>query len=106
MQEWDKYREVKIKRGDLIDRLKGHSQSDWVKAIEKLGVEVCFAGGSHMAAYKENCPKEDKRCCIVTIHDHLHPQIQRDIFKKVLSYGLESGKYGEDAIWKALKIKI
>lgn len=108
MQESDKYRETKIARGALIDRIKNCGQKDWMKALDKLGVivSVKYGRGSHVVAYKHDCPPEDKRCVITVLHTHLHSDIQRDIFKKVLTYGLESGLYGEDDIWKALGVKV
>lgn len=106
MQEWDKYRQTKINRGELVDRIKNKTQKDWVKVCEKLNVIVRndFGKGSHVAAFKNDCPFEDRKCCIVTIQKDLHSEIQRDIFKKILTYGLESGLYTEDDIWKALGV--
>ncbi|MEK7587055.1 MAG: hypothetical protein AAB453_04265 [Patescibacteria group bacterium] len=43
---------------------------------------------------------------ITTIKKDLHSEIQRDLFKKILAYGLETGRYDENDIWKALGIKI
>lgn len=107
MQEWDKYRETKIDRGDLIARIKSYKTKDWMKALNKLGVFVSteYGRGHHAVAYKDNCPPTDRSCAIATLGD-LHQEIQRDIFKKVLTYGLESGKYDEDDIWEALGVKI
>jgi len=107
MQEWDKYRETKIVRGDLIDRIKNYKQKDWIKALKKLGVIVStkYGKGHHAVAYKDGCPPDDKRCVIATLAD-LHSEIQRDIFKKVLTYGLENGRYNESDVWKALGIKV
>lgn len=106
MHDRDKYKQVKIERGELIVRIKNTSQSDWIKVCDKLDIIVSteYGRGSHAVAYKDNCPPERSECCIATIHTNLHPEIQRDMFKKFLSYGLESGKYTEDDIWKALKV--
>lgn len=108
MQEWEKYRLVKIGRGHLVDRIKNKNQSDWIKVCERLDIIVSteYGSGSHAVAYKDNCPPEDRTCCIVTLPTHMHADIQRDIFKKILAYGLESKKYSEDDIWDALGIKV
>ena len=107
MQEWDKYRLVKITRGELVDQIKNKNQSDWIKACTRLGIIISteYGSGSHAVAYKDNCPPEDRSCCIVTLQTNLHANIQRDIFKKILAYGLESKKYTEDDIWVALGVK-
>jgi len=108
MQEWDKYRETKIERGGLVDRIKNTNQKKWIEVCKKLGLVVSteYGRGSHAAVYKQNCPPEEKRCCVVTLAKDLHQEIQRDIFKKVLTYGLESNLYSEDDIWKQLGIKV
>lgn len=109
MDEALSYREVRIEKGNLIDRIKNYRQEEWMKACDRLGLFVREdAGvGSHAAVYKEDCPPcDDRTCCVVTLIRGMHPGIQRDIFKKVLAYGLNSGKYSEDDIWKALKIKV
>ena len=107
MQEWDKYRLVKITRGDLIDQIKNCSEKDWIKALNRLDVIVSteYGRGHHAVAFKDNCPPTDNRCVIATLVN-IQPNIQRDIFKKVLTYGLESKKYNEDDIWNALGVKI
>jgi hypothetical protein len=106
MQEWDKYKLIKIDRGELVNMIKNKSQKDWMKVCEKLGilVRVDYGKGSHIAVYKDNCPPEDRKCCIVTIQKNLHSEIQRDIFKKILTYGIDTKKYTEDDIWKALGV--
>lgn len=108
MQGWDRYRQVKIDRGNLIDCIKNYTQQDWIKTLNKLGVIVRtdYGRGSHAVAYKDNCPPGDIRCVVTTLVKHMHEEIQRPTFKKVLAYGLESGKYNEDDIWRALGIKI
>ena len=106
MQEWDKYRETKIERGDLIDQIKNKTQKDWIKVCEKLKIKVStnFGRGSHAAAYKDDCPPEDRKCCIVTLPKNMHSNIQRDTFKKILTHGKNTNLYNEDDIWKALEI--
>jgi len=108
IQEWDKYRLVKIEHGELVDQIKNKNQKDWIKVCEKLGVIVGveYGDGSHAAAYKDNCPPENRECCVVTLHRNLHAGIQRDIFKKILCYGLQSKKYNENDMWEALGVKI
>jgi len=102
------YQEVKIKNGQLIDNIKNHKQSDWKMACEKLGLNVRhdYGAGSHCAVYKPgDCPPEKRDCCILTIPSNVYRQIQRNFFKKVLLYGLQSGDYTEDDIWEALGVK-
>ncbi|MDO8728817.1 MAG: hypothetical protein Q7K26_02875 [bacterium] len=108
MQEWDKYRETKIQRGELVDRIKNNNQKKWIEVCEKLGLVVSteYGRGSHAVVYKQNCPPEEKRCCIVTLVKDMRQEIQRDIFKKILTYGLESNLYSEDDIWRELGIKV
>lgn len=101
------YREVRLERGQLVNQIKGHGQRDWMKACEKLGLCVVPASGrgSHCAVYKNNvCPPEDSSCCVVTIPTNLYPNFQRDLVKKVLLYGLQSGRYDEDDLWRALGV--
>ena len=107
MQEWDKYRQVKIRRGDLVSRIKNKKQADWIKVCDRLGIIVSteYGNGSHAVAYKDNCPPEDRKCCISTLTYHMYAEMQSSIFKKFLAYGLESGKYNEDDIWRALGVK-
>ena len=106
MQEWEKYKEVEIQQGQLVDRIKNKSQDDWLKVCKKLGLNInlSFGDGSHVAVYKDNCPPEKRECCVATFPKKIYRQIQRDLFKKVLKYGLESGKYTEQDIWNAFKI--
>ena len=108
MQESDKYRQTKITRGDLISRIKNYKQGDWIKALNRLDVVVRtdYDRGSHAVVYKHGCSPDDSRCLITTIKKDLHSEIQRDLFKKILAYGLETGRYDENDIWKALGIKI
>ncbi|KKU50168.1 MAG: hypothetical protein UX71_C0002G0139 [Parcubacteria group bacterium GW2011_GWA1_47_10] len=99
---------IKLAEGKLVDRIKGCTQKDWIKACERLGLCVLpNAGrGSHCAVYKDNtCPPEDSSCCVVTIPQNVYPNFQRDLVKKVVAYGLASGKYTEGDVWKALGVK-
>jgi hypothetical protein len=100
--------EVRIQRGKLVDALKNYTQSDWVKACERLGLFVPPEGGkgSHRSAYKSSdCPMADSTCLVSTFVQKMYPEIQRDVFKNVLFYGQASGKYDEDDVWRALKVK-
>jgi plasmid rolling circle replication initiator protein Rep len=108
MQPWDEYRRVKIERGELVDQIKNKKQQDWIKVCKKLGiiVRVDYGRGDHAVVNKDNCPPEDRRCCITTLTRNMHSGIQRDIFKKILAHGLETGKFKEDDIWEALGVKL
>ena len=100
------YQTVKIAKGHLIDRIKGSTQQDWITVCQRLNVVVstAYGNGSHAAAYKDNCDPSDKSCCILTITKNQFPQIQRAQFKKLLAYGLNSGKFTEEDIWKAFGV--
>lgn len=102
------YREVKLKDGHLVDQVKNLSQGDWIKVCVKLGLYVPdgYGKGSHCAVYKDSvCPPEDSSCCVVTLPRNIYANFQRDLIKKILLYGIQSGKYSEDDLWKALRIK-
>ena len=92
----------------LPPRSEYSSRKDWEKACEKLGLYVVpsFGKGSHCAVYKDSvCPPEDNSsCCVVTIPRNIYPEFQRDLVKKVLFYGLVSGKYVEKDVWEALEV--
>lgn len=107
MQPWDEYKLVKIKRGELVDQIKNKKQTDWIKVCEKLGiiVRIDYGRGDHAVAYKDDCPPEKRECCIVTLTRNMHSGIQRDIFRKILNYGLKTSKFTEDDIWEALEVK-
>jgi hypothetical protein len=104
----DSYSSIKLSDGELVNRIKGCNQSDWMKACERLGLYVLPGAGkgSHCAVYKDNvCPPEDSSCCVVTIPRNTYPNFQRDLVKKVVFYGQRSGKYTEEDVWKALGVK-
>ena len=103
------YREVRLAHGKLVDRIKNLTQRDWVRVCEKLGlyVPVGAGKGSHCAVYKDSsCPPEDSSCLVVTIPHTLYPNIQRDMVKKIVSYGLQGDKYTEEEVWTALGVKV
>ena len=100
--------EIKLTDGKLVDSIKNYNQQDWIAACRKLGLYVvpALGKGSHCAVYKDNvCPPEDSQCCVVTLPRNIYPNFQRDLVKKVLLYGIQSGKYTEKDIWKALGVK-
>jgi len=108
MSSLNSYREVKLKRGYLVDQVKNFSQQDWIKVCTKLGLCVPDGSGkgSHVAVYKDNvCPPEDSSCCVVTLPRNIYANFQRDLIKKILLHGINSGKYTEDDLWKALGVK-
>ena len=41
---------------------------------------------------------------ITTQKNKLIPPIQIDYLKKLIAYGIESGSYSEDDVWRALKL--
>jgi hypothetical protein len=102
------HREVKLNDGHLVDQIKNLGQKDWVEACRKLGLYIPdgYGKGSHCAVYKDNvCPPEDRSCCVVTLPRNIYPNFQRDLIKKVLLYGIQSGKYNEDDLWIAIGVK-
>lgn len=108
MSSPDSYREIKLKRGHLVNQVKNLTQEEWIRACVKLGLCVPEGAGkgSHCAVYKDNvCPHEESSCCVVTLPRNIYPNFQRDLIKKLLFYGISSGKYGEDDLWKILKVK-
>lgn len=108
MSSPDSYREVKLNKGHLVNQVKNLTQEEWIKVCTKLGLYVPEGAGkgSHCAVYKDNaCSHEDISCCVVTLPRNIYPNFQRDLIKKILFYGVNSGKYDEDNLWKALKVK-
>lgn len=101
------YSSVKLNNGHLIDRIKNYQQNDWIVACKRLGLNVQIANGrgSHVAVYKAGTAISDKNSLVATLTHKMFPNIQRDIFKKILAYGIESGLYSEDDVWKALGVK-
>jgi hypothetical protein len=103
----DAYRSVKLERGELVDRIKNTTQSEWIKACCVLGLFVLDGSGrgSHIAVYKSNtCPPEDSTCLVLTIVQKPFANIQRDYVKKVVYHGIECGRYTEDDVWRALGV--
>lgn len=99
---------VRLAKGHLVKRLNNLSQKDWKTLCVQLGLWVPEGGGkgSHFAAYvKENCDRADVRNLVVTVQQHLFPQVQVKKFKCILAYGLRSQKYTEDDMWEKLGIK-
>lgn len=109
MPSLSSYREVKLANGELVDRIKNLTQTEWMRVCEKLGLYVCpaFGKGSHCAVYKDNvCRPEDSTCCVVTLPSNIYPNFQRDLVKKVIFFGLQSEKYTEAEFWSAVGIKV
>ncbi|MBM3261227.1 hypothetical protein FJY93_02305 [Candidatus Kaiserbacteria bacterium] len=104
----DGWRGVKLEHGHLIDQIKNATAKDWENVCITLGLHVRtdYGRGSHAVAYKDTvCAPADRSCLVLTIPKNLFAQIQRDMFKKVLYFGIESGRYNEDNMWKAFNIK-
>lgn len=101
------YREVKLKHGENADRIKNLTQKKWKTACDRLGLDVFtqLGKGSHIAAFKPNCPPENRECLVLTIPSQPLPNYQRDLVKKLVLYGLQSGTYSEADVWKALGVK-
>ncbi|HEV3244930.1 MAG TPA: hypothetical protein VG102_01065, partial [Candidatus Paceibacterota bacterium] len=98
---------IKLQRGDLIKQIKNAKAKDWAKVCTLLGlcVREDYGRGSHTAVYRDDgCLPEDRTCLVLTIVQEPYAQIQRDFFKKVLNYGLGSGKFTEDDMWRAFGV--
>jgi len=98
---------VKIARKDLTPRLNGKKQKDWILACETLGIWVPEGSGkgSHRCGYTEiNCDRADNRTLVVTIQQHMYPVAQVQKIKQLIAYGIKSGKYNEDDVWRAFGI--
>jgi hypothetical protein len=96
---------VKLERSHLTAQIKNLKQNDWVKVCKKLNIWIAEGGGkgSHVCGYKEeNCDRADSTFLVITIQKHLTPNIQTDKLKQLIAYGIESGKYTEDDVWRAL----
>lgn len=99
---------VRLAKGKLVDRIKNYGQKEWINACERLGLHVDTASGrgSHCAVYKNaTCNPQDRSCCVVTIPKNVYPNFQRDMVKKLVLHGVQSGKYTEDDVWNALQVK-
>ncbi len=102
------YREVKLKKGHLVNQVKNLSQQDWITVCRKLGLYIPegYGKGSHCAVYKNaSCPPEDSSCCVVTLPRNIYPNFQRDLIKKILYHGMQAGTYTEDDLWKVLGVQ-
>lgn len=102
MSSLSSYREVKLVHGDRINRIKNLGSEDWKKICLSLGLYVSISNGkgSHCAVYKDNvCSPADVSCLVLTIPNNIYPNFQRDLVKKLLFYGINSGKYSEDDFW-------
>ena len=102
------YKEIKLVHGGRIDQIKNFDQQKWMNICERLELFVVPAKGkgSHCAVYKsKDCPSENSECCVLTIVRNIYPNIQRDLAKKLVFYGIQSGKYTEDDFWIAAGFK-
>lgn len=105
MQLPSSYREIRLVNGKRVDQIKNLTQKQWMVVCEKLGLYVSPSNGkgSHCAVYKSNvCPVESRDCCVVTLPSNIYPNFQRDLVKKLVFYGVISGLYSEDDVWRSL----
>ncbi len=101
------YQEIKLIYGEKVNQVKNLDQDDWIKICRKLNLFVSISNGkgSHCAVYKSDvCLVSDSSCLILTIPRNIYPNFQRDLIKKIVFYGLQSGLYTEEDFWKILKI--
>lgn len=94
---------TEIKRKELWAKLNNIDQTDWIKATQKLGLNVikCNRGTSHTHSVRNPKVKDidDVRGLIVVLQKNLYKQANRAIFNRLLDFGLL-----EDDVWKALKM--
>jgi len=92
-----------VKRKNLWAGLNNVGQSDWIKAAEKLGLDVVKnnSGTSHTHNVRDpkNTNLDDVRGVIATLQINLYKQANQKIFNRFLGFGLK-----EDDIWKSLKM--
>lgn len=108
MPSLEDYRAVKLESGELVNQIKNFTQDEWVFACRRLGLSVRTDRGkdSHIAVYRsDDCLSENSECLVVTLQGNMYPNLQRGIVKRIVFYGIQSGKYTEDAVWEALKVK-
>ncbi len=104
----ESHSEVRLEKGERVARIKNYGQKDWMRACERLGLSVRAGSGkgSHCAVYTDaDASAEDRNSCVVTIPTNVYENFQRDLVKKIVLFGLRSGRYAEDDVWKALKVK-
>lgn len=98
---------IKIQRKDLVPQLNRKRQQDWVVACERLGIWVPVGSGkgSHICGYREpNCDRANNSMLVVTIQKKMYPVAQVQKIKQLVAYGLSSGKYNEEDVWKAFEL--
>lgn len=98
---------IRLERGELVSQIKNLRQDDWIAACERLGLYTPIGAGkgSHRAVYKEmNCDVSDSKMLVTVIQKNPYPNIQRDHLKKIVAWGQASGRYDEDAVWRALGV--
>ncbi len=101
------YREVKIKHGKKLDQMRNFDQKKWMKICSGLGLHVVPAKGkgSHCAVYKDDkCEPKDRSCLVLTIPKNTYRQLQRDLTKKLISYGKNNEKFTEEHFWEVAGI--
>lgn len=72
-------------------------QKQWIKAIERLGLEAIPSKGSHYTARRPGYELQDMNGLVVTIQYHVRKDVNEEIFKTLMKKGFK-----EDDIWKAL----
>lgn len=93
--------EDRIKRKELWQQLGRIKKKDWIKAADKLGLEVTQpkGGSSHYAIRFPGYEICDVTAVICIVYDPIRKDISEIVFKKLLDK-----EYKEDDIWRALKM--
>ena len=91
----------RVKRKNLWMRMNNIKQSDWIKAAQKLNLNVVKnnSGSSHTHIIRDpkNNNRDDVKGVIAVLQVNLYKQANREIFNDILDFGI-----AEDAIWKGL----
>lgn len=108
MSSPNRHSDVTLTYGEYADRIKGLGQKDWIAACVRLGLCVRKEAGrgAHAVAYTSEEWPPSADMVVVTMATKFYPQIQRATLKKVVGYGVRSGRYTELDVWRALGIKI
>lgn len=91
--------EERIDRKDLWQQLSQIEVNDWIKAAQKLGLNVTQpkGGSSHYAIRKPDYDKSNIKGLICTVYKGMRKDTNEIAFKKFIEAGFD-----EDKIWKAL----
>jgi len=95
-----------FKRKDLYKRFDSIKKPKiWEKAGIELGLDIGNRkSGTHYTSLRNPHIKDhsNPESLVTTVQKNLYKQANQSIFKEVLKFGIKTGMYTEDDIWKAL----